>query len=40
MMNDVDGVAGNLLDQTSDPPDELRLEALKFYLARSAYLVV
>jgi hypothetical protein len=39
-LNDVDSIIDNLLAQTRDPSDDLRLEALRFYLARDAFIVV
>ena len=40
MMNDVNGIIRNLLQQTADPSDDLRLDALRFYLAHDAYIAV
>ena len=40
MMNDVHGIISNLLAQQRQPTDELRLDALRFYLARDAYIEV
>lgn len=39
-MDDVDSIISNLVAQVRAPADELRFEALRFYLTRDAFIVL